>query len=64
VRDFAVQSVTFRKSSYSAAIGQCVEVGSRSPQQVIVRDSQDADGLWVAVSAAGWREFTSRVKAE
>jgi hypothetical protein len=58
-----VRGVTFRKSTYSAGVGQCVEVGSRSSGDVLLRDSVDADGTWIPVSSAGWREFVGRVKS-
>jgi hypothetical protein len=64
VRDRTVRSVTFRKSTYSAGVGQCVEVGSRSPGAVLLRDSTDVDGTWIPVTPAGWRRFVSQVKAD
>jgi hypothetical protein len=54
--------IAFRKSTHSAGMGQCVEVGTQSRGPVAVRDSQDADGTWISVSSAGWREFVSQVK--
>jgi len=58
-----ILSVDFRTSSYSGGNGECVEVGSGSQRQVVVRDSKDADGLLIAVSSAGWREFVGQLKA-
>jgi hypothetical protein len=63
VTDQKIPCVDFRTSSYSAGNGACVEVGSGSRRQVVVRDSMDADGLRLAVASAGWREFVGRVKA-
>ena len=62
--NIAVDSVgvTFRKSTYSAGIGQCVEVGTQPQRLVAVRDSQDAGGPWLSVSSPGWREFIRQVK--
>jgi len=39
-----------------------VEVGSSAQRTVVVRDSKDTGGFWMAVSPAGWREFVSEVK--
>jgi Domain of unknown function (DUF397) len=63
VRELTARSVTFRKSTYSAGIGQCVEVGCRHAGGVLLRDSMNADGTWIPVSSAGWREFVSRVQS-
>jgi len=52
----------FRTSSHSAGNGECVEVGSSAQRTVVVRDSKDTGGFWMAVSPAGWREFVSEVK--
>jgi len=58
----AMRSVSFRKSSYSNASGECVEVGLYSPRRVTVRDSKDAGGCWLAFAADGWQEFVSQVR--
>jgi hypothetical protein len=63
LRIFMIRTMTFRKSTYSAGMGQCVEVGTQSRGLVAVRDSMDADGTWIPVSSAGWREFVSQVKS-
>jgi Domain of unknown function (DUF397) len=47
-------SIAWRKSSYSAESGACVEVAP-TPDRVLVRDSKDPDGPALAVSAAAWR---------
>lgn len=56
-------SIPFRKSSYSNASGECVEVAPYSPRQVAVRDSKDANGCLLAFAADGWQEFVSQVRA-
>ena len=61
MREPAVQNVSFRKSSYSNATGECVEVAPYSPRLVAVRDSKDAGGRWLSFTAGGWREFVSQV---
>jgi hypothetical protein len=69
--------VTWRKSSYSANGGNCVEVGwhtsshsanggdcvevSTGPE-ILVRDTKDREGGTLAVSAAPWRELLSRLR--
>lgn len=51
----------WRKSSYSNAQGNCVEVG-QSPRVVIVRDTKDRDGSTLTVDAEAWRVFTRSLK--
>jgi len=54
---------TWRKSSYSANQGECVEVATGQPGAVAVRDSKDPRGAAVTLAPAGWREFVADVKA-
>jgi uncharacterized protein DUF397 len=51
-------SVTWRKSSYSGNSGNCVEVATKLPGVVAIRDSKDPNGSVLAVNRAAWREFT------
>jgi hypothetical protein len=60
----AALAAAFRTSTYSAGVGQCVEVGAQSPEVVLLRDSTDAGGTWIPVTSGGWRRFVSQVKAE
>jgi Domain of unknown function (DUF397) len=53
--------VNWRRSTYSLANGNCVEVGT-SRALVAVRDSKDPDGPVIDVSPRAWREFTEHVK--
>jgi Domain of unknown function (DUF397) len=62
MNDITIRGTAFRKSTYSAGMGQCVEVGGQSRGLVVVRDSKDADGTRIPVSSADWREFVSRIK--
>jgi hypothetical protein len=56
-----MMNVNWRKSTYSFANGNCVEVGT--DQGVIaVRDSTDPDGPVIDVSPRAWIEFTEYVK--
>lgn len=53
--------MSWRKSTYSRALGNCVEVGT-GHTLVAVRDSQDPDGPVIDVSPKAWTEFTEQVK--
>ncbi|MFD0850979.1 DUF397 domain-containing protein [Actinomadura adrarensis] len=64
VRDYRSPSLRWRKSSHSDHHGgECVEVAELAPV-IAVRDSKDPDGPRLAFSAAAWRVFTRRVKAD
>lgn len=58
----AKRNVSFRKSSYSNASAECVEVAPYSPRVVAVRDSKDAGGSWLIFTADGWQDFVSQVR--
>ncbi len=62
--DPMMQASAFRKSSYSVAQGACVEVGTKFPGLVVIRDSEDINGASVPLSPNGWRQFISQVKRE
>jgi hypothetical protein len=51
----------WRKSSYSTAGNDCVEV-ARAGAAWAVRDSKDSGGGHLVVDAVAWREFTGRIK--
>ncbi|MDN3265087.1 DUF397 domain-containing protein [Streptomyces sp. CSDS2] len=48
---------TFRKSSYSAGEGNCVEVADTAHGGRAVRDSKRHDGPLLTVSRDSWRAF-------
>lgn len=50
----------WRKASYSAENGNCVEVASNGT--ILVRDTQDRDGVALSLPAATWRAFAARLK--
>ncbi|SOB78785.1 DUF397 domain-containing protein [Streptomyces sp. 1331.2] len=53
----------WRKSSYSAQQGQCVEAAIGSSGQVPVRDSKDPDGPVLAFPVSSWGTFIAAVRA-
>jgi hypothetical protein len=53
----------WRRSSYSTGSGgNCVEVASKRPGVVAVRDSKDRGGPRLAVSDRAWAEFVRGIK--
>jgi hypothetical protein len=69
-------NIVWRKSSYSASNGDCVEIGwrkssysasdgncvevGRAEPGVAVRDSKQVSGPTLAVEVSAWREFLIR----
>ncbi|MEW2271697.1 DUF397 domain-containing protein [Streptomyces griseofuscus] len=47
----------FRKSSYSAQLGDCVEVADTDPAGRAVRDSKQDDGPLLTFSHETWMDF-------
>ena len=52
---------SWRKSSYSNAESNCLEVAGR-PGSVAVRDSKDPDGPALAFRPGGWTVFLHRLR--
>ncbi|MEU4210167.1 DUF397 domain-containing protein [Streptomyces sp. NPDC026206] len=52
---------TWRKSSYSLANGDCVEVASPVQQSIAVRDSKDSQGPALAFTPESWSAFVAVV---
>jgi hypothetical protein len=54
----------WRKSSYSSAQGNCVEVADND-SRVMMRDTKQAgQGPVLTVNSAAWRSFTAKIKAD
>ena len=58
-----LKAAEWRKSSFSGAAQNCIEVARNLPGIVAVRDSKDPDGPALAVSRSCWVAFTGWVKA-
>jgi hypothetical protein len=52
---------TWRKASYSATNGNCVEVAD-APSLVLVRDTTDRDAGTLSFSPRAWASFISGIK--
>jgi uncharacterized protein DUF397 len=53
----------WRKSSYSACNGNCVEVAELQPDLICVRDTKDVGrGPVLVFEAAAWRSFLDSIK--
>ncbi|KPI28847.1 protein of unknown function DUF397 [Actinobacteria bacterium OK074] len=55
---------SFRKSSYSGAEGNCVEVAATAVGGRAVRDSKQHGGALLAVSREGWAAFVTGTQAD
>jgi hypothetical protein len=51
----------WRKSSYSADNGNCAEAASVAGS-VLIRDTNDRDGVTLSVTAGAWRAFVLTMK--
>ncbi|MBO0867396.1 MAG: DUF397 domain-containing protein [Micromonosporaceae bacterium] len=56
-----VDSPRWRKSSYSAGDGECVEVAIMA-YAVAVRDSKDPYGPLLRFDVAAWRDFVESIR--
>jgi len=55
-------TLTWRKSTRSAAAGHCVEVAN-VPAAVLVRDSKNVDGPVLTFADTGWTGFIAGIRA-
>lgn len=54
----------WRKSSYSGANGNCIEVAANSKARLLVRDTKDREGPVLSFPPGTWRRFAMDVKAD
>ena len=54
--------ISWKKSSYSAANGDCVEVTRFADGRIGVRDSKNADSPALGFTPAQWRTFVGEIK--
>jgi len=57
------KSVTWRKSTFSGATNDCIEIADGCAGIVPVRDSKDPNGPELIFSAGAFADFVSAVKA-
>ncbi|WP_440067893.1 DUF397 domain-containing protein [Streptosporangium sp. OZ121] len=57
-----LSAALWRKSSFSAASGNCVEVAHLPGRGFAVRDSKDGDGPVLVFGGPGWTAFVAAVK--
>lgn len=55
-------TIRFRKSSLSAAAGECVEFAVSPSGEVLLRDSKNPSGPVLAFTKAEWRAFIGGVR--
>ena len=63
MRAVTPKNISWKKSSYSAANGNCVEVARLGAGFIVVRDSKNAALPALGFTAATWRTFVSDVKS-
>jgi hypothetical protein len=54
----------WRKSSYTAGQGNCVEVASNVPGMIAVRDSKNPNGPVLRFSTGDWQAFLGSIKGK
>lgn len=64
MRSVNLRSRSWRKSTYSAACGDCVEVGQLISGHIGVRDSKNVSMPALGFTPAGWQTFVGKVKRD
>jgi Domain of unknown function (DUF397) len=62
VRTANLSRLAWRKSSYSSAQGNCVEVATLPGGHTAVRDSRRRTGPALVVTSAAWHAFRDEIK--
>jgi hypothetical protein len=57
VETLSEMPVNWRKSSFSWANGDCVEVSGSAFEAIWIRDSKNPQGHALAITPAGWNSF-------
>jgi Domain of unknown function (DUF397) len=57
-----LSTAKWRKSSFSGANNNCVEIADNLPGIVAIRDSKNPDSPALTVTPAHWAAFTAAVK--
>lgn len=58
-----ISTAKWRKSSFSGANNNCVEVACNLPGIIAIRDSKNPAGPALAITRTHWAAFTAAVKA-
>jgi Domain of unknown function (DUF397) len=64
MRSVDPRKTSFRKSSYSAACGDCVEVGYLVNGHIGVCDSKDVSKAALGFTPIQWRTFVAEIKRD
>ncbi len=59
-----MHTYTFRKSSYSDHLEECVEVAIGPADAVVIRDSKHTEGPTLHLSPTAWASFLAGLNAE
>jgi hypothetical protein len=60
----APRHILWKKSSYSAANGNCVEIARLSGGHIAVRDSKNVTMPALGFTPAGWQAFITEIKTD